>query len=482
MRQKIELTQTQRRMMEVARVALMTHAPFFSSFYYDQIVEYPTREVDTAATDGRRFYFNPEYLEKLKTPEICFVVAHEVHHAVMRHPQRMKHYRQQGHLRGLPWDARLFNIAADFIINAGLVKSQIGMCNPSWLYDPAIDPDTLVEDLYEKMWNEQPPIQGDFPMPSQDEPCNGGAGGDGSQKTPPRSQPQPEPCEDDGDEGSRDGDQGQPPNTGYHPGTLPTYGESRRGGKPDPQAAASGGTFDGVLEPQVDPETGREDAPSEGEYKEAIAKAAASAKAMGKYPAHIQKMVDEILAPQISWREHLRLLLVGRIGSRRESWERPNRRRLALGRGDPVKTVVLPGRKGTGADNLAVVLDSSGSIYCDPKLLSMFFAELGGIAADCRPRKIWVIHCDAEVQRVDEVRSLLEVEDVRVKGTVGGGGTSFIPPFLWLKEQGIVPDTLVYLTDGYGAFGEAPSYPVIWAMNTDVEAPFGEVVRIKTSE
>ena len=60
MRQTCELTQTQRRMMEVARVGLMTHAPFFSSFYYDQIVEYPTRDVDTAATDGKRFYFNPD--------------------------------------------------------------------------------------------------------------------------------------------------------------------------------------------------------------------------------------------------------------------------------------------------------------------------------------------------------------------------------------------------------------------------------------
>jgi predicted metal-dependent peptidase len=238
-----------------------------------------------------------------------------------------------------------------------------------------------------------------------------------------------------------------------------------------------------VLEPQIDPETGREDVPSDGEYKESIAKAAAAAKAMGKMPGHLQKMVDEILSPQISWREHLRLLVVGRIGNRRESWERPNRRRLALGRGDPAKTVVLPGRRGTGADNLAVILDSSGSIYSDKKLLSMFFAELQGIVADTRPRKVWVIHCDAEVQRVDEVRSLLEVEDVRVRGTIGGGGTDFRPPFSELAERGIVPDTLVYLTDGFGAVDkDPPNYPVIWAVTKGgQEQPWGEHVWIETN-
>jgi len=44
----------------------------------------------------------------------------------------------------------------------------------------------------------------------------------------------------------------------------------------------------------------------------------------------------------------------------------------------------------------------------------------------------------------------------------GGGGTSFIPVFDWVEQQGTQPETLIYFTDAQGAFPEAPpNYPVI---------------------
>jgi predicted metal-dependent peptidase len=252
-----------------------------------------------------------------------------------------------------------------------------------------------------------------------------------------------------------------------------TYGQHqpRKGGKEDERAKANGGRFDEHLPPSTDPVTGKEDLPDEQEFKEAIAKAAAAAKAMGKMPAGFQRMVDEILQPQVNWREHVRMLLTGRLGARHETWNRPNRRRLVL---NPI--VILPGRRGFGAEDVVCVVDTSGST--GQKELDSFFAEVGGVLQDVRPKRIHVVWCDAAVAGVDVVSSLDELGAVRANPK-GGGGTDFRPPFEWVREQGLKPETLIYLTDGYGSFPDDPGYPTVWCMTTDVEPPFGDTVRIE---
>jgi predicted metal-dependent peptidase len=72
-----------------------------------------------------------------------------------------------------------------------------------------------------------------------------------------------------------------------------------------------------------------------------------------------------------------------------------------------------------------------------------------------------------------------DLADIRVKGAPGRGGTSFHPPFAYLDEEGIVPDTMIYLTDMMGAFPEEPRYPTVWCATSDIKAPFGETVRVK---
>ena len=63
-----------------------------------------------------------------------------------------------------------------------------------------------------------------------------------------------------------------------------------------------------------------------------------------------------------------------------------------------------------------------------------------------------------------------------------GGGTNFAPCFRWLGERGIVPQTLVFLTDLCGAFpSEAPSYPVLWASTEARRAPIGQVIPMETA-
>jgi predicted metal-dependent peptidase len=439
------LTSAQEKTLSIARIAFMMEAPFYAHLYHSLGKEVITRDLPSLATDGRRILINPEYFCGLSVSEQVFALAHEMAHLVMRHPQRMTAYRRAGKLRDKPYIQKLGNICADYVINAGLIESHVGSCNPNWLYDKDIKGDELWEDVYERLW--------------VDPPC------------PPVPPP---------GKGSEDGEgEGPPGGDGVNDRSKPGHEPVKAGkkvsatGKPDKLAEANDGAFDEVWEPEVDPATGEVDVPEEHEFKEAVARAAAVAKAMGKLPGNVQRMVDEILAPQVDWREHIRLTMTGKVGARGETWKKLNRRRLVL-----TPTIILPGRNSYGCELVVVGVDTSGSIGDNE--LNVFLSEVSGILADVKPRRIMVIGCDYVVTQVDEVDSLDAFEVLRAKGIKGGGGTRFEPVMDYVKEHDLRPEMMVYLTDGVGDLTfPAPPYPVVWAMTTDVEASWGEVVRIK---
>lgn len=409
--------------LEVARVGFMASCPFYAHYFYSEMKEVFTYDIPTAATDGRNIFINPKYVAGLKLAERVFVYAHEVDHVICRHPQRAKHYRSEKEISGKPFDHDQANVAMDYVINAGLLEQGVGQMNPSWCYDPNTTGEDLWEEVYVRHYKDKPPGQG------------GGS-------------------------------------------TFGGSGKGSKGAKGDGQADAAGGRFDNVLDPAVDPVTGKEDIPTEAEFKEAIARAAGAAKAMGKFPGSLQRRVAEILEPQIDWREHVRMLLTGTMGARHETWNRLNRRYAALGALSSRPIPQFPGRRGFGAGTVVCVVDNSGSI--SEKELSAFFAEVGGVLADVRPKKVILMWCDAEVRQVDEARSLDELQHIRAQGSPGGGGTNFRPPFDYVEREGIVPDQLIYITDMMGCFpDEKPGYPVMWCKTTDYEAPWGEQVRIK---
>ena len=362
----VKPTAEQERALSVARVAFMIASPFYSHLYYSIGKEVITRDIPTLATDGRHIMINPDYFCRFTAQEQVFELAHEMSHLVCRHAQRCLHYAKEGTLRGLPFDRGFANVCADYVINADLVETGVGQINPAWLWDKDIKGEELWEDVYERLFKQ------------------------GKGKPPPR-------------------------------------GRGRGPGKPDAWAEGNDGRFDDVLDPPTDPVTGEADLPGEHEFKEAVARAASVAKAMGKMPGSLQRMVDELLAPQVSWKDRIRLLMTGRIGAKGETWKRPNRRRLVL---NPI--MILPGRDGYGCETVVVGVDTSGSI--GERELAVFLSEVGGILSDVRPRRIVVIGCDAKVTQVDEVTSLDEFECVRANGIKGGGGTRFEPVFDYVER------------------------------------------------
>lgn len=206
----------------------------------------------------------------------------------------------------------------------------------------------------------------------------------------------------------------------------------------------------------------------EREWKQTVAQAAHAAKQAGKLPAGMERYIDELMAPTVDWKSTLIRFMTEKAPDD-FSWQKPNRRFIANG-------LYLPSMNTTATGEVVVCVDTSGSIGA--KELSEFGGEIQAICTDLKPRKVYVIYCDAAVNKVVEFGPYDEV----VLEAVGGGGTDFRPPFKWLEDNGINPKCLVYLTDGYGPFPEEDKvwFPTLWAINNmDVVPPFGEHLTIQ---
>ena len=110
-----------------ARIGLLLKAPFFGNLATRMTLTNADEWCPTAATDGRRFYYNSEFVNKMPLKQVEFLVGHEVLHAVYDHMGR----------RGSR-DPKIWNIADDFCVNADLIDQRIGekITVVGMLYDP----------------------------------------------------------------------------------------------------------------------------------------------------------------------------------------------------------------------------------------------------------------------------------------------------------------------------------------------------------
>jgi predicted metal-dependent peptidase len=132
-----------REKLVTARIGLLLRAPFFGNLATRLKLVNGDSWLTTAATDGRNFYYNTDFINKLKAKEVEFLFGHEVLHNVYDHLGRV----------GLNRDPMLFNCAADFCVNSDLVDQRIGdRINPC-LYDAKYrgwSAEEVYDDLYEK--------------------------------------------------------------------------------------------------------------------------------------------------------------------------------------------------------------------------------------------------------------------------------------------------------------------------------------------
>jgi predicted metal-dependent peptidase len=104
-----------------ARVGLLLRHPFFGNMATRMQLIDASDWCGTLATDGRNFYYNNDFVNKLKPKEAEFGFAHEVLHNVFDHMGRRDSR-----------DPVLSNIAADYAVNQILKDERIGEV-PSWI-------------------------------------------------------------------------------------------------------------------------------------------------------------------------------------------------------------------------------------------------------------------------------------------------------------------------------------------------------------
>jgi len=102
-----------------ARISLLLQQPFWGTLATRLVLRDATDQPDqwcpTAATDGRNFYYNRNFISKLNKQETIFLVAHEVEHCVYDHMDRRGGRKP-----------KLWNAAADYVINYELHEHNIG--------------------------------------------------------------------------------------------------------------------------------------------------------------------------------------------------------------------------------------------------------------------------------------------------------------------------------------------------------------------
>jgi predicted metal-dependent peptidase len=243
-------------------------------------------------------------------------------------------------------------------------------------------------------------------------------------------------------------------------------GEEQATGDADtPQVPETAGGIGQVLDATTDAEGSSSSVEEQKrEWQMAVQQAENVARLAGKMPAGGARSLEAAKAASVDWRELLRRAWSETIPAD-YNWTRPNRRHIWSG-------LYLPGVISEGVGEVAIAVDCSGSIQA--RQLGLFEAEIRSILAGQQPRLVHVLYFDTQVHRHDTYQAGQPISLT----PFGGGGTDFRPCFRWLEDNGIFPQTMVFLTDLWGEFPKAaPEYPVIWvSTGSNRPAPFGQVV------
>ena len=97
--------------ISAARSEIVMLYPFYGSILMN--LRIALADCGTAATDMRKLIFDPQFVLRLSSEELQFVMMHEVMHNVLRH-----------WIRGENKISEIYNVAADIVVNSNIMKSM----------------------------------------------------------------------------------------------------------------------------------------------------------------------------------------------------------------------------------------------------------------------------------------------------------------------------------------------------------------------
>ena len=397
-----------------------------------------TRQIPTAATDGIYIYVNPDFFDGLPSDsQRAFLLGHEVGHMILRHPQRGKAFGKRGFFRivngrRIPFDHRLYNTAADYVINADLIAHGLEPIE-NGLYSDKYGRDHLVDEVYAQLWEEQEQEpetesesgESDESDDSNDSEPNGGSGGAGDDTTDDKSADTDDSGDDSGDSGddSAAGDQSAGTDHDGHD----THLEPLYDGTPEEVEQAEADDtreIDRTLQDGIEDE---QQAIKNGEQKD---------HGHGAGIGERFKAVSSRLTAPVSWRDELPDLMQ-RVGSGgTTSWAKIHRRRYNL------YGVVSPVTKGS-VRQFAIIIDISYSV--DREALNQFLHVAADAIDDLQPTDgVLVLLTSDHVEYAHEVFSGSELLDLDLPY---GGGTRMYKGVEYIEEYGYEPDLTMVFTD-----------------------------------
>jgi hypothetical protein len=354
----------------------------------------------------------------------------------------------------LPFDAESFQNATDGQINDALKADEVGKAPEGSYFNQNIKWNTEFGEAYAHAYEERQKKQNNPP--------------------PSPNNPGPTPGNQGGGDILKPGQGGDPNDPSTDPGDAATQPQSPT------QAAQS--IAEGRAEREVMHKRAQE-----------------MARQMGRGSTAIEQMVSKNREPGVDWRSYVMGFLSRAGGASAWDWQRPARPPLLrdmIGVGDQFFS---PSRSGYGVGTIVVWMDTSGSIQADEH--RAFLGAVAEMLENLRPKRLVIGFCDDAVQRVDgggdapksDGMDSVDVDESFATYSIPKGmGTSFIPPFEWMREHMAgdeLPDAMLYLTDleGY-APTKAPPFPVLWCnINPRLKRPirggaFGEVIYIPVSD
>lgn len=433
-----EIKEKVRKGLEQARWGLLNKFPFTGEMLlrFSIVPTYDCR-LETAATDGNKIYFDCEFYSKLTPGQREFVLAHEVWHNIFLH-----FTRQCGR------DTQLWNVATDMEINHMLKNEGLEVLKDGCFPDPIVAGKNA-EDIYAYLMkqaqkNNQKNNQNN--QGGNSKGGNGQGGGQGSSQNDDDDENDQQNSDKNGNSGNNKTKNGNQFDKHIYEGDDAGQGEEKDGkwGKKG---------FDKDFNPSMGNASEVEE-----KIKDAVCSVAQSIeRKQGHLPAGVKSIVDTLLKPEINWKEALSMFYTNVLSGER-SWKRVSRHHLARGS-------YLPGRNSEKIKTL-VCVDTSGSCLQD---IPKFLGELNSLAKSFGNWEITILQCDAEIQSIEHYDDSNPIDLKKNFTAVGFGGTSFKPPFKWLRDNGESEyDCMIYLTDGYGdAPTYPPSIPVLWVLTSD---------------
>src|SRR6056297_1491990 len=408
-----------------ARMGLLFKHPFFGQLALRLTLTPADRKwCPTAATDGKKFYYNPAFIANLDDKENVFLVGHELGHCIYEHM-----IRRGGR------DPKLYNIAGDYIINNMLDTEMVqgkDYARVITYVKPFLDhkydgwsSEEVYDDLLEQQQNGGKPEEDGDLIDVHIDMTAGGGDGDG------------------------DGDGVEVEGAGAGQGDEDGDGKGLAG-KPGPMSE-------------------EEQKQLSNEMKDALIQAAQSSGA-GKVPGDIKRMIKDLLEPEMDWREIIRAQIESSLKSN-FTFMRPNRKGWHMG-------AVLPGMDRDMMIDIALCIDTSGSI--SQQMLTEFVSEVAGIMEQYEDYRIRIWQFDTRVYGYDEFThdDGREITEYEIKG---GGGTDFMANWTYMKEKEIEPDQFIVFTAGMpcGSWGDPDYCDTVFLINPvygKPEAPFGQTV------